>query len=155
MAKIKFLEQKTYLGKPSGFKVTLDTGVSGNLEEKSSDQGLQVGEEVAVTLIPYTSKAGKQSTLIGLRRAQAGTPVQQVQQPIINTPQPAPAMAQATNTAPITGGKSIVEMKHDSRIAVIEVLGKLACEGKIEPKAITEYFNEFYPAVDLSYDCIA
>lgn len=155
MAKITALEQKTYLGKPSGFRVTLDTGASGNLEEKSSDQGLQVGEEVAVTLIPYTSKAGKQSTLIGLRRAQAGAPVQQAQQPVSNVQTPQIAPPRASNTALITGGKGIVEMKHESRIAVIEVLGKLASEGKIEPKDITEFFNQFYPAVDLSYDCIA
>lgn len=67
MAKLVKLEQKTFEGKPSGFKITLDDNRTGNLQEKESDKGLREGDEVFVTEIPYTSKAGKTSTLYGLR----------------------------------------------------------------------------------------
>jgi hypothetical protein len=72
MLTITKLEGKTYQGKPSGFVVTLSDGTTGNLEEKQSDKGLRVGDPVAYTPIPYTSKAGKTSTLIGLRLVQGG-----------------------------------------------------------------------------------
>jgi hypothetical protein len=67
MAKLIKLEQKTFEGKPSGFKITLDDNRTGNLQEKESDKELREGDEVFVTEIPYTSKAGKTSTLYGLR----------------------------------------------------------------------------------------
>jgi hypothetical protein len=73
MLTITKLEGKTYQGKPSGFVVTLSDGTTGNLEEKQSDKGLRVGDPVIYTPIPYTSKAGKSSTLIGLRMAQGTT----------------------------------------------------------------------------------
>jgi hypothetical protein len=69
MAKITVLEQKTFEGKPSGFKVTLDDGRSGNLQEKESTKGLRVGDVVDVKEIPYTSKKGVASTLYGLTLA--------------------------------------------------------------------------------------
>lgn len=63
MTKITGLEQKTFQGKPSGWKITFDDGRSGNLQEKESTKGLRVGDSVDVKEIPYTSKAGVTSTL--------------------------------------------------------------------------------------------
>jgi len=50
--------------------------------------------------------------------------------------------------------KSYDEMKCDLRVAVINTLGVVAAAGKIEPKEMVDYFNEFYPAVDLSIDVL-
>jgi hypothetical protein len=75
MTKITSLEQKTFQGKPSGFKVTLSDGRIGNLQEKESDKGLRVGDEVIVKEIPYTSKAGVASILLGLRLHTVGQTV--------------------------------------------------------------------------------
>jgi len=70
MTTITNLEAKTYNNKPSGFKITLSDGRTGNLNEKESDKGLRIGDPVIVTEIPYTSKEGKHSTLYGVRLAQ-------------------------------------------------------------------------------------
>jgi hypothetical protein len=75
MLTITKLEGKTYQGKPSGFVVTLSDGTTGNLEEKQSDKGLRIGDPVVFTPIPYISKAGKTSTLIGLRLVQGGATI--------------------------------------------------------------------------------
>lgn len=95
MAKITVLEAKTYQGKPSGFKVTLSDGTTGNLQEKESDKGLRVGDEVIVRLIPYTSKAGVTSNLLGLRLNQGGTP-----QAYTPPPTPLPQPTQQPNNPP-------------------------------------------------------
>ena len=91
MAKLIKLEQKTFEGKPSGFKITLDDNRTGNLQEKESDKGLREGDDVIVTEIPYTSKAGKTSTLYGLRLNKAPPPSQTVQQPQPNKLSVAPS----------------------------------------------------------------
>jgi hypothetical protein len=156
MSKITVLEAKTYQGKPSGFKVTLDNGTTGNMQEKESDKGLRVGDEVNVTLIPYTSKAGVTSNLLGLRLVNGGQVSGQVggqaTPPVSSLVTPPPARA---NVSPLYSAvKSIKEMKHESRLKVLETLGILAAAGKIEPKDIIEFYNEFYPALDLSYDVL-
>jgi hypothetical protein len=94
MAKITALEQKTYQGKPSGFKVTFDDGRSGNLQEKESDKNLRVGDTVSVVEIPYTSKAGVASTLYGVRLISVPA------QPQGNPLPPAPAQQAPKASAP-------------------------------------------------------
>jgi len=71
MTKITKLVAKTFEGKPSGFTVTFDDNRTGNLQEKESDKGLREGDTVIVKEIPYTSKAGKTSTLYGVRLGQS------------------------------------------------------------------------------------
>lgn len=160
MAKITALEAKTYQGKPSGFKVTLDNGQTGNLQEKESDKGLRVGDDVIVTLIPYTSKAGVTSNLLGLRLANtAGTTVTHAPLPAPPPMQTSPQPQQGAVKPPMQQGlysasKSISEMKHDMRLKALETLGMLAAGGKIEPDEIIEIFNKFYPALDSSYDVL-
>lgn len=148
MAKITKLVGNEYQGK-TNYTVTLSDGTTGYLQDKTSDSGLKEGDEVIATVEDYTSKAGKQSKLVSLRRVQGEITPSNASLQQTNTP----IQVTKGNTLPI-GSKTIAEMKHDSRIAVIEVLGKLASEGKIEPKEMTEFFNQFYPAVDLSYDVI-
>jgi hypothetical protein len=67
MTKLAKIEQKTFQNKPSGFTVAFDDNRSGNMDEKQSDKGLRVGDNVIVTEIPYTSKAGNTSTLYGVK----------------------------------------------------------------------------------------
>lgn len=112
MARITNLEQKTYMGKPQGFKVTLDDGRTGNLEEKQSDKGLRVNDEVIVTEIPYTSKAGKQSTLYGLRLNTQGASQSQS-----HTPSPTPP----NNPPKVIHSVNIAQMKFDARMKVTEL----------------------------------
>jgi hypothetical protein len=111
MSKITALTPKTYQGKPSGFTVTFEDGRNGNLEEKQSDKGLRVGDEVVVTEIPYTSKAGKQSTLYGVRLVQNSTAQSQQpsNQPPTPTPPPKPQIHVGTP-------KSIQELKTEAAI---------------------------------------
>jgi hypothetical protein len=131
MAKITVLEQKTFQGKPSGFKVTLDNGTTGNLTEKESDEGLKVGDEVTCTLIPYTSKKGVQSNLLGLRKMQPSA---------AQTPPPPPPLRPAIN---VGVGKSKEELKVEATISVAEVLIKGFCEGKLESAQVSINVKEF------------
>jgi hypothetical protein len=138
MTKISVLEQKTFEGKPSGFKVTLDDGRSGNLQEKESDKGLRLGDEVIVKEIPYTSKAGKTSTLYGLRLNQ-GAPVQQPPQTATSqsaTPTPRPSIH-------VGSGKSKEELKAEAAIRIAEECIRAYYGGKLESAQISVDQAEF------------
>jgi hypothetical protein len=144
MAKITVLEQKTFQGKPSGFKVTLDDGTTGNLSEKVSDKGLRVGDNVIVTLIPYTSKAGVTSNLIGLKLNQQNftpsptqtAPVQQsAVQPNAN-PVPRP-------TIHVGSGKSAQELKAEASTQILLKILGVFYEGKLESAQLSVNLMEF------------
>jgi hypothetical protein len=145
MAKITGLEQKTFNNKPSGYKVTLDDGRTGNLEEKQSDKGLRVGDEVIVTEIPYTSKAGNKSTLYGLRLSGAiattGAPTPQQSAPPVNPP-PRPAQQQ---TAPTT---TLTTMKFQSRMKCMELAHNAYLAGKLDDKEAKEHFVSWVAIAD-------
>jgi hypothetical protein len=146
MAKITVLEAKTFQGKPSGFRVTLDNGTTGNLQEKESDKGLRIGDEVDVTLIPYTSKAGVTSNLIGLKFAQAGTSQ--------NTSVFKPTGGQTPSfQPPITPhSKGLVELKANATVKAMEFVIDAFLQDKITWDKIKEYHKEItgylYNAID-------
>lgn len=149
MAKITNLEQKTYQGKPQGFKVTLDDGTTGNLQEKESDKGLRVGDDVIVTLIPYTSKAGVTSNLIGLRLANtAGTTVK----PSAPVQQSQPGAVKPPSTAGIQTAKSFNEMKYEGRVVCMKLAVECILQGKFEKKEAMEAFAEWVTVLDASID---
>lgn len=152
MAKITVLEAKTFQGKPSGFKVTLDNGQSGNLQEKESDKGLRVGDEVNVTLIPYTSKAGVTSNLLGLRLANtAGTTVAHA--PSAPAPQSQPtASIKPPNTSGLREARSVVDMKFEARICNMKLAVECLQVGKFERKEVTEAFQEWNTVFDAAID---
>ena len=155
MAKITVLEQKTYQGKPSGFKVTLDNGQSGNLQEKESDKGLRVGDDVIVTLIPYTSKAGVTSNLLGLRLTNtAGTTVTHAPLPAPPPMQTQPQSGRVTppNTSAIQTAKSFNEMKFEGRIVCIKLAVECILQGKFEKPEAMEAFAEWVTVLDASID---
>lgn len=151
MAKITVLEAKTFQGKPSGFKVTLDNGQSGNLQEKESDKGLRVGDEVNVTLIPYTSKAGVTSNLLGLRLVNtAGTTVAHV--PSAPAPQPQGGAVKPPSTAAVSAAKSFNEMKFEGRIVCMKLAVECILQGKFEKPDAILAFNEWVSVLDASID---
>lgn len=130
MAKITALEEKTFNGKHSGWKVTLDDGRGGNLEEKASDKGLRVGDEVIVTEIPYTSKAGNKSTLYGCKLNTA-TNISQSQQ---SGTTPSPQRPQIH----VGAGKSAQELKADAAIKATEFMINAFIADKIDWPQIQE-----------------
>ncbi len=132
MAKITKLEQKTFEGKPSGFKVTFEDGRTGNLQEKESDKGLRVGDTVNVVEIPYTSKAGKQSTLYGVRLMQQGA-AQNTPPPSPNPPTP-PQRPQIN----VGTGKSCQELKADAATRIAEKVIDAFFNDKIESAQVEE-----------------
>ena len=143
MSKITVLEQKTYQNKPSGFKVTFDDGRNGNLQEKESDKGLKVGDDVIVTEIPYTSKAGVNSTLYGVKlnkfNPQSSSNSAPPQRPTIN----------------VGAGKSANELKADASIAMASAclqavkedtldFGQVAEKQKFMTKLLWEEIDEIF-----------
>jgi hypothetical protein len=149
MSKITALEPKTFQGKPNGFTVTFEDGRSGNLQEKESDKGLRVGDTVNVTEIPYTSKAGKQSTLYGVRLALAGT-AQVLQSP--QPPSPSKSTLPESTRHGWLGTKSVTDMRFEARLDVIELITRLVLAGKIELKEVKEYYAEWVDMVDITID---
>lgn len=132
MAKITKLEQKTFEGKPQGFKVTFDDGRTGNLNEKESDKGLREGDEVFVTEIPYKSKAGKESILYGVHLTQGGAKPSALSA----APPPRPAIHVGT-------GKSKEELKVNASIAVLERILSAFYDGKLQSAQISVELKEY------------
>jgi hypothetical protein len=144
MSKITALTPKTYQGKPSGFTVTFEDGRNGNLEEKQSDKGLRVSDEVVVTEIPYTSKAGKQSTLYGVRLMQQSA----AQSTSTTTPPIVPPKPQIHVGTP----KSIQELKEDAAIRSMGFVIDCFIHDKFEWQSITESFKAVYSLVKSEID---
>ena len=132
MSKITLLTQKTFDGKPSGFAVTLDDGRFGNLQEKESDKGLKVGDDVIVTEIPYTSKKGVKSTLLGLKLNQHP---QQIETQGATPPQ-RPAIH-------VGAGKSANELKADASISVLLKILDAFYAGKLGSAQISVELKEY------------
>jgi hypothetical protein len=139
MTKLTKIEQKTYEGKPSGFKVTFDDNRSGNMDEKQSDKGLRDGDNVVVTEIPYTSKAGKTSTLYGVRLLQAGQNTSQ-QQNI--PPSPSPAKTPVSSTA-LGGAKATATIKAMEFMVDCFIADKITWDQiQAKHKELTGYLND-------------
>jgi hypothetical protein len=129
MAKLVKLEEKTFEGKHSGYKIVLDDNRSGNMQEKESDKNLREGDDVIVTEIPYTSKAGKTSTLYGLRlnpsRSQLAAAPHQ-------TAVPAPSNKPVSGTHPQLVGKTIEDQKVTAAISAMEFVISAIVNGETD-----------------------
>lgn len=136
MTKITNLEAKTYQGKPSGFKITFDDGRTGNLTEKESDKGLRVGDDVIVTEVPYTSKAGAKSTLYGARLMQ--TPAAQSSNAPLSTPQPPPKPL-----IHVGAGKSKEEVKSEAYTQILLKILDFFYVNKLESAQVSVYLKDF------------
>ena len=135
MTKITGLEQKTFEGKPSGFKITLDDNRTGNLQEKESDKGLREGDEVFVTEIPYTSKAGKTSTLYGLRLNKNPTQSQ-------SSPQHTPSLTPSNKPSVAPTENTIEVQKSHASVSAMEFIVNAIVEGKVDWPQLNERYGE-------------
>lgn len=145
MTTIKNVNEFTKKNGKKGWKFVLDDGTEGFITNDSPWE-YKAGDQVS-----YTVADKGTYKLLTLTRIGEAPQAQETK------PTSAPTKTIADAKLPQSesiGVKTIQEMKHEARIEVISVLGKLASEGKIEPKEIPEFFNEFYPVVDLSYDVI-
>jgi hypothetical protein len=146
MTKITKLEQKTFNNKPSGFTIGFDDGRVGNMDEKQSDKGLRVGDGVIVTEIPYTSKAGKTSTLYGARLNQQNfTPTPQDKPPLQNQ-QPPTSQQSGKATLPATslsGAKANATIKAMSFMIDCFIADKITWDQiQAKHKELTGYLND-------------
>jgi len=139
MAKIKQIETiKGYQGKSDSYKIHLVDGKVGYLDTSASDT-IREGDDITYSVTktgtgkngPWEQWACKLTTGAALPQQELS---EETSRPIANT--------------------VYDQMKCDLRVAVIKTLGVVAANGKIEPKEMVEYFNEFYPAVDLSIDVL-
>ena len=127
---IKTIVGNEYQGK-TNYTVTLADGTVGYLQ-KESDTGLQNGDTVFAMVEDYTSKAGKQSKLITLKKLD-GTP----------TPAFTPQGGQTPTLQPqrpaihVGAGKSKEELKAEATIRVAEVLVTAFGEGKLESAQVS------------------
>ena len=144
MSKITALVPKTYQGNPSGFTVTFDDGRSGNMEEKQSDKGLRVGDDVVVTEIPYTSKKGVKSTLFGVRLNVAGT------SQLANAPLTPPVVPPKPQMP--TGVNNVSTAKANATVQAMRFVIDAFIADKINWDKIKEYHKEItgylYDAID-------
>jgi hypothetical protein len=150
--KIKTIEAKFWQSKPNGFKVVLEDGTEGNLSEKDSDKDLKNGDEVEVTISDYISKTGKHSNLFAIKRSVSETPQKEFK---TETKSPIETVIPLSTRLERPNTKSFIEMKHELRRDLIETLGRIAAAGRIEPKEMVDYYNEYYPAIDLSIDVLS
>ena len=156
MPKITVLEPKTFQGKPTGFKVTLDDGRGGNLEEKQSDKGLRVGDEVVVTEIPYVSKAGNKSTLYGLRlnNGTVQTPAPQPAATPTLAPKPAPQAPVSPPSGKITEANIFGAQANGATTLMTTVL-EAVLEGKVTNVVALEKYHEFQAVLEQTIDALA
>jgi len=119
-----------YQGK-TNYTVTLSDGTVGYLQDKTSDDGLKEGDFVDVVIEDYTSKAGKQSKLVSLKKVQQQEAPSSLgvipQRPTIN----------------VGAGKSKHEMKAEATIRVAEVLVGAFGEGKLESAQVSVNVKEY------------
>jgi len=144
---VKFDVKEPFEGKNSAF-IAFDDKAWG-FYEYSGEPTIKVGDELEYSIETKTTTKKDGTT---------GKPAKVVT--IITEPPPPPIAGGKLPTQPSSGlytsaPKSYDEMKCDLRAAVIKTLGTVAAAGKIEPKEMVEYFNEFYPAVDLSIDVLS
>ena len=143
---IKTLEGKEWDGKMK-YTVTLADGTVGYLQDES-DTGLKEGDAVTAEIKVYTAKkTGNKSNLITLKKSVATQGTSQQSKNVGE--QLSDKFADPTC---FKQPKSYDEMKCDLRVAILQSLGVIVAAGKIEPKEITTYFNDIYPALDLSID---
>ena len=130
---IKKLEEQTFQGKPNGFKVTLADNTEGYLQ-KESDDGLREDLKVIAEVKDYTSKAGKHSNLITLRKPQYASHTAE-------TASQAPPPQRPTIN--VGSGKSKEELKSEASIRITCELIKAFGEGKLESAQVSTHEQEF------------
>ncbi len=131
MATITNIEPKTYQGKVTGHIITLDTGITGYLDDKQSSADLRVGEEVSYSLTVKKNKQGKDYNLLTISRVFSGGAQPPV--PPVNVPENAPQVAKTTSIPTQglpTAQIDIAKWKFDSRMQLCKLTHDLIIAGK-------------------------
>ena len=145
MTKIKEVKEFTKSNGKKGWRFILDDGKEGFI---SNDKPWEYkeGDEVSYTMeVKKTAKGEYNIFTFGV----AGATTEQPQQ----TKNVGEMLSDKfADPSYFKQPKSYDEMKCDLRVAIIQSLGVIVAAGKIEPKEIPTYFNDIYPALDLSID---
>lgn len=131
-ATIKSILDNTYQGKVTGHKVTLSDGVVGNLNDKDSTAGLNVGDTVEVEVEDYVSKKGNHSNLLTLTKV-TPTVGQSPSTPPVNIPS-----LQNAVVSPLSKEQAKVDASFKAMDKVID----LVLAGKVPFEQIQKNFKE-------------
>ena len=146
MAKITKLEEKTFQGKHTGWKVSIDNAPLENMDEKNSDKNLREGDEVTFTVEDYVSKKGNHSNLLTVKRA-SGTS---------SAPQQTPSITPQRPAIHVGSGKSKEELKVEAAVEIMKVVLSAFYEGKIETGKVApdqrEYVTLVWSEIDEVFD---
>ena len=146
---VKAARVSEFNGKKS-YSATMEDDTSGYYDVKQCGE-LAKGELVSYTVEVKQNKKGGNYNLLAVTKL-SGAATQSDAGAITATEIKTDV---EPSTRPEWHSKSFLEMKFELRRDVIETLGRCAAAGRIEPKEMVEYFNDFYPAVDLSIDVLA
>ena len=130
---VKFDPKPPFQGVTSAF-VTFEDEKWGFFEY-GGDAQFKEGDEVEYTATEEKTKGGKKIFKLTMKK------VSQTDTPLPDKP---PKVE--------FGKDKLVEFKMQLRRDVIRTIGVAASAGRIEPKEMAEYYNEFYMATDASVD---
>lgn len=154
MATIKKVEEFKKANNKKSWKFTMDDGTQGYSHPNNPEKPWEYkeGDKVDVKI----ENKGTYNLLIFTRIQQTPT------QTDVIPPPKSPPMSQTEEekfkiNPPLQqdwGKMSFDEMKFELRKELIGTLGQIVVAGKIETKELTEFYNEIYPALDLSIDVL-
>jgi len=145
MVTITKVEEFTKKNGKKGWKFFLSDGKDGFI---SNDKPWEYKEGETVNYSLEVKKTGTgEYNVFTLTRVDADTA----------TSQPNPTPTKQTEGAPPAKKAELtplelLQLKVELRKRVIQVIGEVASAGRIEPKEMAEYYNEFYLATDASLD---
>jgi len=122
---------------------TMDDGTEGFSHKDNPEAPWEYKEGDEVDFV--AEKDGEYTLLRFIRKGEAKEPSTRTQE--ADTHEDTPPMQKIE-----LGGIELLQLKMQLRRDVIKVIGEVAAAGRIEPKEMAEYYNEFYLATDASLD---
>lgn len=147
MSTIKSITPTMYNNQPDGgFDVVITDGskeVKGSIGKKDtkSDKGLAVGEEVTYSENPWTSPKGNTVNFLTVKRASSAAPQ--------------PKGGKSNYSGQGTAQPSVLDMKFQARLKIIELACKGVFEGKLEGNEPKEFVAEWVSFADGLIDELA
>jgi len=145
----KFDPKPPFQGTTSAF-VTFEDDNWGFFEYKGDAQ-FKEGDEVEYNATEEKTKGGKKIFKLTMgKTSQVNAPRGENKPPLdikTDTKTDIPPKEKLSLTK-----EELVDIKVQLRKEVIRVIGEVAAAGRIEPKEMAEYYNEFYLATDASID---
>jgi hypothetical protein len=149
MTTITKLEPKTFQGKITGYSVTLADGMTGYLDDKNSDKGLQVGAGVNYTSEDKVNKKGGVYKLLVLKAASISIPPPQQQQQYTPPPPPPQKQSPTSISAPV---QDIVAYKVEASFVAMKAVMEAYKSERIDfpkvPETYKECCNLLYGEID-------